>query len=508
MSAAAAVDALDVRERAYETVLNARKLFLANYSLRRPVDEESAKLSMAVRIEDSYAQVRDLPPPPRAQPPRKKRRTPTGEVAAPEDPALVSSSSGAPAARADAVTVEDVADKELGRLADGAAAGDMKSGVGGADAKGSGGRALVAYSGPPAHKAGAIGGGMIEKYTATQRLILKARARRAKKPKWRAPWKLMRVVAGHLGWVRSVAVDPTNEWFATGSADRTIKIWDLASGSLKLTLTGHINSVMGLAVSSRYPYLFSAGNDKMVKCWDLEQNKVVRHYHGHLSGVFCCAIHPTQDLLVTGSRDSTARVWDIRTKAEAFVLGGHRECVASLGVQGARPQIITGSMDHTVRLWDLVKGATRTTLTHHKKSVRALRIHPKEYTFASGAADNLKVWKCPDGDFMRNMTGHDAIINAMAINRDNVLVSGGDNGTLHFWDWKSAHCFQKIKVKPQPGSLDSECGIYAMEFDMTGSRLITCEADKSIKVWKEDETATPETHPLDWTPSSRPFMRY
>jgi len=48
------------------------------------------------------------------------------------------------------------------------------------------------------------------------------------------------VISGHLGWVRAIAVDGSNEWFATGAADRTIKIWDLASGVLKLTLTGHI----------------------------------------------------------------------------------------------------------------------------------------------------------------------------------------------------------------------------------------------------------------------------
>ncbi len=41
-------------------------------------------------------------------------------------------------------------------------------------------------------------------------------------------------------WVRSLAFDPSNEWFCTGSADRTIKIWDVATGQLKLTLTGHI----------------------------------------------------------------------------------------------------------------------------------------------------------------------------------------------------------------------------------------------------------------------------
>ena len=36
------------------------------------------------------------------------------------------------------------------------------------------------------------------------------------KPVWHAPWKLMRVISGHLGWVRSVTVEPGNEWFATG----------------------------------------------------------------------------------------------------------------------------------------------------------------------------------------------------------------------------------------------------------------------------------------------------
>ncbi|KAH8080031.1 malonyl-CoA decarboxylase [Aureococcus anophagefferens] len=102
------------------------------------------------------------------------------------------------------------------------------------------------------------------------------------------------VVSGHLGWVRSVAFEPRNEWFATGGADRTIKIWDLAKcaagaeGGLKLTLTG-TSTRSGLAVSARTTYMFSAGEDKKVMCWDLETNKVVRHYHGHLSGVYSLA---------------------------------------------------------------------------------------------------------------------------------------------------------------------------------------------------------------------------
>lgn len=128
------------------------------------------------------------------------------------------------------------------------------------------------------------------------------------KPQWHAPWKLMRVISGHLGWVRSVAVEPGNQWFCTGAGDRTVKIWDLASGNLRLTLTGHISTVRGLAVSPRHPYLFSCGEDKMVKCWDLESNRVIRHYHGHLSGVYSLALHPILDVLVTSGRDGVARV--------------------------------------------------------------------------------------------------------------------------------------------------------------------------------------------------------
>jgi pleiotropic regulator 1 len=322
------------------------------------------------------------------------------------------------------------------------------------------------------------------------------------KPEWHAPWKLMRVVSGHTGWVRSIAIDSSNEWFATGSGDRTIKIWDLASGVLKLTLTGHIGTVMGLAISDRHPYLFSCGDDKQIKCWDLEYNKTIRQYHGHLSAVYCLAMHPTIDLLCTGGRDSTVRVWDMRTKAEVFVLTGHSSTVASVDTQAADPQIMSGSADSTVKLWDLAAGRCAATLTNHKKSVRALVNHPSEYSFASVAADNIKVWKHPHGQFIRNISGHNAIVNCATINQDNVLVTGGDNGSMYFWDWKTGYNFQQHQTTPQPGSLDSEAGIYAVKFDKTGTRLFSCEADKSIKVYKEDEDATPETHPVkDWRPS-------
>ncbi|KAK1778267.1 WD40-repeat-containing domain protein [Copromyces sp. CBS 386.78] len=321
------------------------------------------------------------------------------------------------------------------------------------------------------------------------------------RPDWHPPWKLLKVLSGHLGWVRALAVEPDNKWFASGAGDRTIKIWDLASGALKLTLTGHISTVRGLAVSPRHPYLFSCGEDKMVKCWDLETNKVIRHYHGHLSGVYTLALHPTLDVLVTGGRDGVARVWDMRTRSNIHVLSGHTGTVADLVCQEADPQVITASLDSTVRMWDLAAGKTMGVLTHHKKGVRALTTHPTEFTFATGSTGSIKQWKCPEGAFMQNFEGHNAIINTLSVNDQNVMFSGGDNGSMSFWDWKSGHRFQALDTTAQPGSLDAESGIMSSTFDKSGARLICGEADKTIKIWGEDLSATPESHPLEWKPS-------
>lgn len=143
------------------------------------------------------------------------------------------------------------------------------------------------------------------------------------------------------------------------------------------------------------------------------------------------------------------------------------------------------------------------TLTHHKKSVRALTIHPTEFSFATGSTggNNIKKWKCPEGIFVHNFSGHDAIINTLSVNADGVLFSGGalsspsipcisahspppiaDNGTLTFWDYKTGLPFQHAEDIPQPGSLEAEAGVFCSTFDQTGTRLLTGGADKTIKV--------------------------
>lgn len=89
---------------------------------------------------------------------------------------------------------------------------------------------------------------------------------------------------------------------------------------------------------------------------------------------------------------------------------------------------------------------------------------------------------------------------------------------MGFWDWKTGFQYQSLDTTAQPGSLDAEAGLMSSTFDKTGLRLICGEADKTseyldncqvreatnyyqVKIWKQDDQATEETHPLGWKPT-------
>lgn len=306
-------------------------------------------------------------------------------------------------------------------------------------------------------------------------------------------WKLLRVIAGaHQGWVRCCAIDEvTNKWYATGSSDSSIKIWDLASLKTKAIITGHIMGVRAVQISKRYPYLFSGSEDKTVRCWDLEKTNSslgcqIRNYHGHVGGIYSLAIHPELDILFSGGRDSVVRAWDIRSRAQAMVLTGHKNDITSIESQVGDPQVITSSMDGTLRLWDLRKAKTALTITQHSKSVRLLVMHREELTMCSADTNGeIKQWLLPIGELLDQFGAkaeQSNVINTMAINSvENTLCVGYDDGRLEFYDYTNGSILQSERSRPLPGS--TETSINSVAFDILGSRLISCESDKSIKIW-------------------------
>src|SRR5438105_4935380 len=94
------------------------------------------------------------------------------------------------------------------------------------------------------------------------------------------PDPLVRTLESHKGSVLSVAFSPQGKVLASGSRDKTIKLWDAKSGKLLQTLE-QPDQVYSVAFSRNGAWMASAGADKVIRLWDIRTAKVIRVFEGH-----------------------------------------------------------------------------------------------------------------------------------------------------------------------------------------------------------------------------------
>ena len=167
------------------------------------------------------------------------------------------------------------------------------------------------------------------------------------------------ILTGHTGMVSGVCAVRVGDrdLVASASADRTVRLWDPATGHQLRQLTGHtsrVNEVCAIRVGDR-DLLASASADGTVRLWDPATGHELRQLTGHTNRVNeVCAIRVgDRDLLASASDDGTVRLWDPATGHELRQLTGHTNRVRGVCVVrvGDRDLLASASDDHTVRLW-------------------------------------------------------------------------------------------------------------------------------------------------------------
>ncbi|MFM6248968.1 MAG: trypsin-like peptidase domain-containing protein, partial [Dolichospermum sp.] len=124
---------------------------------------------------------------------------------------------------------------------------------------------------------------------------------------------LAQTLTDHSDDVNSVAWSPNGRTLASGSSDKTIKIWDGRTGNLLRTLSGHSDSVLSVAWSPDGRTLASGSWDKTIKIWDGRTGNLLRTLSGHSYSVWSVAWSPDGRTLASGSSDETIKIWDGRT---------------------------------------------------------------------------------------------------------------------------------------------------------------------------------------------------
>ena len=117
------------------------------------------------------------------------------------------------------------------------------------------------------------------------------------------------------------------------------------------TLSGHFDSVYSVSWHPMQPLLASGSGDKTVKVYDTRDWKVVKTLSDHSGGVNSVSWHPTQLLLASGSNDKTVKIYDARDWKVVKTLSDHSDSVRSVSWHPTQPLLASGSSDRTCLLY-------------------------------------------------------------------------------------------------------------------------------------------------------------
>ena len=281
---------------------------------------------------------------------------------------------------------------------------------------------------------------------------------------------------GNLGWVMSVAFSHDGKRLATGSSDGTVKLWDAATGQQLLTFKGHSNQVNSVAFSLDGKRLATGCNDPTVKLWDAATGRELLTLKGHSAWVTSVAFSPDGKRLATGGDDRTVKLWDASTGQELLTIKGHSSFVKSVAFSPDGMRLATGSADRTVKLWNAATGQELLTLIGHSGMVWSVAFSPDGMRLATGSDDRtVKLWDTATGGQL-TLKGHSSEVTSVAFSPDGKrLATGGDDRTVKLWDAGAGQ--ETLSLKGHSGSVNS------VAFSPAGKRLATGSFDGTVKLW-------------------------
>lgn len=241
-----------------------------------------------------------------------------------------------------------------------------------------------------------------------------------------------------------------------------------------LEAQGNVANAVALSPNGKWALIGSA--DRSVRVWDVEGGRDLKRLIGHTATVWAVAFSADGKKAVSGGVDGTVRIWDIETGTEMKKLDGHAAMVSAVAFNGDGTKVISVGFDGAVIWWNAATGKEIRRLEGDARYVHSISMHPTLKLAAVAADRHVILWDFSTGDVVKRWAAHDGAVTAVRFAENgSLLLTGGDDAKVKLWNPSDGKLL--VELKGHAG------GIRDVTAKPGGRWVLTASADGTVKLW-------------------------